>query len=320
MSEYRENLGALIDLSQIKDGDELKRIIEDFDNIEFRLKKILKKEILTDLIDKSGDFSNLFKDYKSELEKLDERISTNYNYSEKTYVKKEDKISIDDFNDELKKQIMDLINASGNLDGYVTDYNGKSRKLQWTMYFTLYGTNMLYLGDIENKSYNSENTITVEDWSGENDDFSNSCVELWMYDNHAESYDVDISNFYVNVTGEYDSLEKYYYKASNGTFLNWSAYNASTWETDKENIYYFDKVSYENALIDYIEKNESSLNKTYVLKRSDYTGISETARADDTDRKEPCGKVRYEGDGEDTFYFDVTSSSRYIFKIVKYVL
>lgn len=324
--EHEKNLGSLIDLCQIKDGSQLKRIIRDFDKLDSNVKhqiNVAFKQKFDELSDKyenienilNGDLEILGKSYETELEHLNQRIDNHEEYSEKTYMKKTDLIGIDNLSEELKEKIYWLLLNAGDKSDYTTDYNGNLRKIKWSMYIVLFADKILYLKDVKNKSASSEKTISWEDWYGENyelNDFSSNCVELWIYDRPAESY---LPLFYLPVTNDFNSDLDYYY-ITNGVYTLWNKenYDYSTWKVDRENLYYFDETYYQNELINILEKNNFS--KTYVFRNlGDY---SDKARPDDTDRKEPvCGKVLYNAEAS-RFTFDNVARTRYIFKLNKY--
>jgi len=324
--KLNENLGALIDLSQIKDGKELKRIIKEFDNLETSVKHQInvafnkkfnalskKYENLEAIL--NGQLDALEDAYASKLHELSERITEHEEYSERTYMKKTDLIGLENLSEDLREKIYYLLSNSSDESGFTTDYNGDLKKIKWSMYFILFADKILYLKDVNNRTFSSEKTVSWEDWYGENyedNDFSSNCVELWMYDRPAESY---LPLFYLPVTGDFDNSINYYY-LTNGIYGLWNNanYNANTWETDRTNLYYFDSTSYENELIKLIEKNNYS--KTYVLRNLGEYG--EFPNEKDAERVEPiCGKVSYNGDAG-RFTFDNSVQSRYVFKLVKY--
>ena len=239
MKNCNENLGALIDLSQIKDGQKLKQMIKDFDKLDTSVKHQInvtfnkkfnalsdKYNNLEDVL--NGDLDALKDTYASELKDLSDRINEHHDYSERTYMKKTDLIGIDNLDEDLKQKIYWLLANTGETSDYATDYYGNLKKVKWSMYFVLFADKILFLKDVHNKTSNSENTISWEDWYGENyesDDFSSSCVELWLYNRPAESY---LPLFYLPVTGAYNSTTNYYY-LSNGIYSLWNEkeYNVS---------------------------------------------------------------------------------------------
>jgi len=326
IGRHDENLGALIDLSQIKDGQELKRIIKDFNKLDTSVKHQLnvgfnkkfntladKYEKLEDVLD--GNLDVLKEGYAEELTRLEERIDEHNDYSEETYLKKSDLIGIDNLSEDLRKKIYWLLANSGETSGYATDYSGELRKVRWTMYFVLFADKILYLKNVRNKSASSEKTVSWEDWYGERyelNDFSSNSVELWMFNRPAESY---LPLFYLPVTDDFDKNTKYYFK-SNNMYIEWNNlnYDPDTWSVDKNNLFYFDETSYENELIDLIDNNNFS--KTYIFRNlGEY---SDKPNVNDTDRVEPfCGKVSYNGD-TGRFTFDNVAQTRYIFKLVKF--
>lgn len=322
-----KKLGALIDLSQIEDGLALKRIVEEFDKLDNKIRyqiKILFEKKFNDLADKynnienalEGNLENLENIYETELKRLHGRIDEHHEYSEATYMKKTDLIGTENLSEDLREKIYWLLANAGENSGYMTDYNGELRKVKWSMYVVLFADKILYLKDVVNKTANSSNTISWEDWYGENyenDDFSSNCVELWMYDRPAESY---LPLFYMPVTDDYDPNKQYYF-VNNGVYILWNGkenYNPVTWNVDKKALYIFDEAAYENELINTIENNNYS--KTYVLRNLGELG--EYPKENDTNRIEPiCGKVSFNADAG-RFTFDNPTLSRYIFKLVKY--
>lgn len=328
VEKQNKKLGALIDLTQIEGGLELKNIIENFDKLDSGIKyqievafqkqfnELSKKYDTVEALLSEG-FTKIESEYGEEVKRLSDVIENIKLYSEKNYAKKDDLvISIDNLDEDLKEKIYDLLASSGDTTGYVYDYNGKFRKVKWYMYFVLFAGKIVYLSKVENKSYSSDKTITWEDWYGENyisNDFSDNCIELYQYDKPAEYYQ---PLFYIPVgANAYDSSLKYYYisKTDGVSYIVWNAenYSADTWETDREGLYIFDEATYENTLIDVLENN--SYDKTYVLRNlGAYSDVRKEGEANNK-----AGSVSFNADSQ-RFTFDNTALSRYVFKLVKY--
>jgi len=315
------NYGALIDLSQLKHGKELKHVIDNFDKTNSKINISVNKRIAEinekyNTLEKllSNDLDILESNYADDLKKINEYINEHKEYAEETYMKKSNlKISMNNLDDELKEKILWLLSNSGNSSGYMKDYKGTLRKIEWAMYFILFADKIIHVSEIKNNSMSTSKVITWEDWYGENyllDDFSNNSVELWMYDRPAESY---LPLFYLPADRVFDPKLDYYL-LTNGIYVKWDKgnYNADTWDYIRSSIYYLDEASYENELIRLLEKND--FPKTYIFRNlGEYT---ETPNENDlVERK--CGKVSYNADAR-RFTFDNPLQSRYIFKIVKY--
>lgn len=327
-NRHNDDLGYLIDLSQIKGGPELKRIIKEFNSLQtsvkYQIDNAFQKKFM-DMVKKyeelkqiliEGNLDALEKVYVTELQNLLDRVKAHEEYSERTYMKKTDLIGMDNLSEDLKETLYSIISgAGGDTSGYGVDYNGNLRKVKWTMYFVLFADKMVYLKNVKNKTSDSTKTISWEDWYGENytsNDFSSNCVELWAYNRPSESY---LSLFYLPVTGDFDNSINYY-MVSNDMYILWNKneYDPSTWDTVKKSLYYFNSTSYENELIDVLES--SNYAKTYVFRNlGEY---SDTANENDKDRIEPvCGRVSFNADSQ-RFTFDNVAQSRYVFKLIKY--
>jgi len=320
---HNADYGALIDLSQIKDGDELKRIIKDFDKLNASVKHQINtafRQDFNDLSDKydtlekalKGNLNALKDSYADELKNLNDRIDEHNEYSESTYIKKTDRIGIDDLDKDLREKLYFLLSNAGDNSGFGTDYNGNFKKIAWTMYFVLTGDSIV-LNDVKNKTADPSKVITLEDFFGDNwehNDFSGNNIEIYAYDRPAESY---LPVFYLPVTGSYNK-DTFYYHVVNGIYEIWDNYSVDTWEEDKINLYYFDQTAYENELINLLESNNYS--KTYVFRNlGEY---SDKQNENDVNRVEPeCGKVSYNAEST-TVTFETYMQTRHVFKLIKY--
>lgn len=333
--QHNRNLGALIDLSQIKDGDRLKEILERFDTLEKNIRYQIKVSFdnkFEELSHKYQDVINLLSDednkldlkYSDTLSDLQEAINTHNTYSESTYAKK-NQITLSDLSDELRDKILSII---GEGDGLMVDSKGDVRHIAWVQYFILYGTDHIYLDEIKNKSYSAEKTITAEDWLGSEyltENYIDNCVELWVYNNTAESY-VSRNLAYTPVPpdAEFDA-SKQYYTAVGNSFIEGQP-SSVTWEATKTNYYLFDEALYQNLLIDELESGKN-YRKTYVRRvlcsveddiatftEIESEGIINTSIQSST----PFKLVSFNPDIS-KFVFDRTSMNRTVFKVVKYL-
>jgi len=317
------NLGSLIDLSQIRDGEKIEELLKNFDKLDnevrYKIKISLEKKI-NDLIQKYKALQGIIQDDLNGFEELysslSSRIDEHNVYSEDTYVKK-GKVSLQDLDDDLKEKIYKLL--SGNQES-MPDKDNNMQTVSWSLYFTMYGYNMAYIDDVKNKSLTSNaKSLSFAEWAGK--DYKNgnydSDVELWIYDEPSQFY-LPLEKGYVKVSGDatFNSNTRYYTKNDDDVYIFWN--DEANFENDQSQLYYFDVTNYENALIDVLEGNKFDM--TYVPKK---LRIGEDENGNqlyytESGEKPVCGNVVYSAGGR-YFRFEKTALTRYVFKLVKYL-
>lgn len=337
MGTRNENLGALIDLTQIKDGSKLEKMLKDFNSLErdvdYKIKIAFEKkfedlskkyDILHNILQGDlDDLENLDSGYKSALADLTKNISDLESVIKESYVKKGE-IKLEDLDESLKEILYKGLDED---EGTMIDSKGNIRKVRWTLYFTTYNSTVVYLDDIKNKSVTNDKTISAEDWLGSSyneQGYIDGDVEVWVYNNSADSYLSLNEAGYIKVAddAEFDSSMLYYIK-SDDNYLVYST-SSSTWDSDKTlPLYCFDNTIYEDALISKLE-DDNSLSKSYVLKNiktmdSEGNNVYKVESPTIEGYTEPpCGSVIYTAN-RGKFEFDNALPTRYVFKVVKYV-
>lgn len=183
------DLGRKIQWSQIEDGERLKYLLKEFDDLKKEVNIIINDGYLNRIkeLQKSfndlqiiinqflqGNFENLDKVYDSKLKELRDLIQAHHEYCEETYVKKTDKVKFSDLDPELIKLIF---GSSSDGSKYQFDKEETMREIEWRQYIVTAEPIVVYKGT---------NKISAKDWYGPNyeqNNFKDAKVEMFYNGN-----------------------------------------------------------------------------------------------------------------------------------------